>query len=781
MFRKKVFIISVTRNFYISIKRGIVLLALFMLYINMNTGPVFAQEGSEAKIRIGILCINTETGNLHKEGIEKAIKDHSFYKSGYLALTPYTYAKSNDGFEILEDLIMYSKADIILGPTESDIFVRAVALEDEFKIKKVPVISGLATAKVGNQENGWFFRINVDVNRRTQIIFDFLNQHWINTVAIIYADTEFGRRAEQAFQAELELRGRKSQYTSLLYDTSPDPRKQLYTIFDKRPEAVGFFGEREDILLFYNQFKTMNESFVPYKPMFFTILDISHLKVGEGNFYFASLGGNKGEPLDDTKNEGMEVEALGHDLGKLVLKVLEDMNYDKNLFTTEFDEEKRVDFQKQMARLMNRSNRLENSKTRMIFNDFENTTLPGIFCKTDDKVEFIPIPGHIGWWNKLFHRIHLVFDVYGKWIIFIALLVILILAFLISRMEVRRLFPYKHVHIYKTWIFYLFLAGHILVILAIYIFLSESGSIRYDDIVMVTIIGLTPSAFLRTTFFETRYGKAIGFEGIYKNIMFEVEKRIMAARYAGLEALQNVIAYGNSLDSMKKSLTRVYKNHPSPVQRANLIQKMEESIDREPEYLNKRRICAVLLLKQFDQEQLIAEGFAPQDFDYKNPIDPRIIIRKAAKHCAKSSDDTETSGKFGKIGISIRKAAKHYAKSLDQGAQPTGKFYQIKELLDDQLSELKKRNPERYKEMTDFMASEEKGIVALEGILNAKIRNLLVLKGFDSEWLVKNEFLDKHDLDEEKKRSEEKMKKRWWHFFFKKKAASKKQGDKPTA
>ncbi len=49
--------------------------------------------------------------------------------------------------------------------------------------------------------------------------------------------------------------------------------------------------------------------------------------------------------------------------------------------------------------------------------------------------------------------------------------------------------------------------------------------------------------------------------------------------------------------------------------------------------------------------------------------------------------------------------------------------------------------------MKDFMIKEKKETVAVEGLLNVLVRNLLVLKGFDPEWLIKENFLPQEEWD----------------------------------
>lgn len=664
------------------------------------------------KIRLGVLHINTPTGERHWQGIRDAVENHELYKTGKVVLVPHPYVDENSGFELLLDLIRREAVDIILGPTESDIFVRSFNLQEELTEFQVPVISALVTADVGNRRDGWFFRTNVNVARRVQRIYDFLNQYWISKISVLYADTEFGRRAHRALESELSISGTEGRYLPLLYDNPPNPRKQLRTILNERPEAVGFFGEREDIAQIYTQLKTMNDSGIDYNPIFFTILDARLIAEQADDIYFVSLtdSGSTSE-FDGVIHMEDDVRTLGYDTALLVMDELKKLGVDR------LTRDDRLLFRKQFATLLNRSGRIDKTKTGMTFSNFENTALPLVFHLKDENVEPVSVFAPVSFWQKLGHKIDLVFAIYGPWI-WLSLVAAFVIAVMISRMDLRRMFPQKHVRIYRTRIPYLFLFGHFLTVVVLYVFLAETGRIHYDDILMVFIISMTPSAFLRTTFFETKQGQAIGLEKMYKKIMDAMDKMVMKARYDGLQAITNLIAYNNSEDTIREALRRVYMYHPNPTQSAHLIQKMEEKMNSEPGYLNRRRIGAELLLREFELERLKGEGLVPANWDFDHPVDPLRIVRMAARKCANDVSKVKT----------------------------------IQEELDKQLGVLQTNNKERYVDIKKFMDKELKVAVTVEGRLIVKLRILLVLMGFSLEWFKANGYLTDKDIEQERER-----------------------------
>jgi hypothetical protein len=331
----------------------------------------------------------------------------------------------------------------------------------------------------------------------------------------------------------------------------------------------------------------------------------------------------------------------------------------------------------------------------------------------------------------------------------INLLLMFILTVSVSSIEIRRSFPKKHVKIYFTPVFHYYLIVHLFLVLFLYIYLAETGRINYADTLMVIIITITPSAFFKITFFETRSGRSFGLEGIYKRIMASIDEKIMKSRYKKLAGLENVIAYSNSQDSMRRALMRIYRSNPSKVQSAKLIQKMEEDMGQEGDYMNRRRVAARLIMRQFDREQLKAEGFVPNTWRYGESIDPVILIRLAAKHCARNDAKREEANVLYKA----------------------------------ELDSLKKRNPERYKELIENHKKELSKVMTKEGILLVKIRMLIVLRGFDVKWLEEKELLDLKKLArlrEVKKQMnwKEKHRLRTWLNSFAKKSKSEKGQEK---
>ncbi|MCD4697189.1 MAG: hypothetical protein K8S16_13210, partial [Bacteroidales bacterium] len=518
--------------------------------------------------------------------------------------------------------------------------------------------------------------------------------------------SEFGRRAEKAMKNRID--GQRISKTQISYRLDPgkDFSEVIKRVVKQRPEVIAMFCDRELIPIIYNDIMDYNDSGVKYAPIFFTIIDISKIKKNFDKFYFPSLIQFDTIPAD-VEVPSDEVNAFGFDTGLLLEKALSGSNGKPDQDSLL----KGKDLINNIISIINSAGLIEESRTRMILKNMKNYARPHIY-KIENK-EIIPVQtsSHVHWLKQFVHKIQLIFAVFGEWI-WLNVAIISIITFLICRMDLRRSFPRKHVKILLTGVFWLYFLVNIAVVFFIYFFLAESGSINYFDPVMAVIISVTPSAFMKTTFFETRQGKSIGLEGLYKRIMAWIDQKIMEKKYKHLEALTNTIAYFNSKNSMGNGLLRVYRNNPSTTQTAKLIQKMEEDINNEKDYLNRRRVLARLLMRQFDIDELKAEGFLPQSWDYKHLYNPQVILRIAAKKCALSSDKIE----------------------------------QIEEYRKEKMNELKKLSRNRFKEVSEFYKKELSITMTVEGSVLVKLRTIMVVSGFNLEWFFDNQLLIRNEV-----------------------------------
>ncbi len=582
------------------------------------------------KIKLGALFRNSPTGERHRAGIHQAV--HDFFKDkgpANVTIVDHEYTDENEGLKRLRELLegKKGKVDIVLGPTDSGVFVDALRQRAELEKYQVPVISSQVTTAVPIQEEGWFFRTNVDIKRRVQTIYNFLNKYPIRSIAVIYKDTEFAERAEEAFNKML-AENQKRGYQTVKWVSLDDQNDACRRILDVRPEAVGLFGDRQDIKSIYKKLQTMNSGISLYNPIFFTMIDAR--ETGIDNLHYASLvkrpsvkpaeGKNIGRPVFD------EAEGLAYDTTIYVLSLLEEH------LKTGFEP---VKFRNQFMALMKASPlSTHGAKTDMAFNDLENIAQLGVINLKDGKVEIFDLEQTVSLFKKARMKAGLLSRRFGPMMGFNLILLMGIVAG-ITIIDLRRWYRGASHRLFISGPFYLLILFNVTVSLSLYLFLAETGQIRYDSLINVLIIAVAPMAIMRTTFFETPAGKAIGLANMYDRFLMWVNDKLMIGKYRSQHANINAIAYHNSITEMKHILNQFHQFARNPSQRKRLEEELEKDLDKARSLQEKRTICARRLLNNFDWDKDLHQrmGLLPEGFEEKNPKDPEVIIKKTVEFC----------------------------------------------------------------------------------------------------------------------------------------------------
>ena len=377
------------------------------------------------KIRITVLRSDDWKGERHLEGITKALENR--YAPGGKDLLDriekrdLAYGDDEDGKRKLITLIKNQDADIVPGPTDSGVFTALHEQQQLLREHPVPIISSLVTANVGNELDGWLFRTNVNNHRRVNRILDVLRTFWITSIALLHADTGFGRQAKETFEEDL-TNSETERYTEIQYQPDlPSQREAVMRLLETRPEVVGIIGTVEDIKEIYSEICSASRS-NPYTPLLFTTVDMGPGRDQVDNIYFVSLtdpsdtppadgpAGSAAEPSLERESHPVfpdEVASLAYDTTLLVLSKLRQTAtepFDPERFRDDFSNSLRVGFSR------------EGPLTGMDFAGYENTAEPSVFHVEDGKVtrfpglvflEWLPYKlllvkgraGHWGWIN----------------------------------------------------------------------------------------------------------------------------------------------------------------------------------------------------------------------------------------------------------------------------------------------------------------------------------------------------------------------------------------------
>lgn len=608
-------------------KRVLYSLCLFfgaVLGPNIANAKTILCDSTDTAFRIGVLYQNTDARARVLTGVEEALNNNPS-PGMKVCIKDLHYTNRNQGLKILKESVLTESVDLIIGPTESDIFVTALEINN-LSNHHIPVISPLVVAPAGNNADGWFFRTNADVKRRSEYLFDYLQKKWIRSVAVLYANTEFGRAAESSFKNEmLEEYNDTDTYLSLAYDPAEGVRFELRSILQDRPEAVGIFGEREDIAVILRELQNMSQANPPYKPLMFTVLDASQLKEANGLHYVSIT---KPEYLPTEKNIKAsydDIKALAYDTTHLTLNILTDLKAEWHRVTRK---EFRTHFRDQLAIIMSNEDTEIAPKTGLTFNNFNNQSKREIYQFTDNGIKRMSLYKPEGYYQKLEEKAGRVLDRFGYTPV-LALLVLLIVAVTNSTWDLVRWYEGEWWKVFTFGRTYLLFLVHFALGAAVFIVLAETGKVRYDSLAVATVIGFAPSQFLRIKLFETKTGKDIGLVAIYDWILSWLNDGMMVQKYKKLQDLIDIIAHYNSEKGMVFEIQTIYSHHINNTQKLRLEKELQDELNSEQSSWVRRTICARELLKRLDWEALQARSLLPPGIknfdDYTSPI---ALIRK---------------------------------------------------------------------------------------------------------------------------------------------------------
>jgi hypothetical protein len=681
-----------------------------VILVLMLGGTLFAYT-----FKLGILYSDTPAGKSFREGIKAAISDYCRSRENIFASYdfPYDYDKEIDNLETMRSLIKSStgkkpgrkKVDIILGPTENDIFQRALRYRSEFEKAGTPVISSRVTTNIPHRKGGWFFRTDINVERRARAIYDCLNKYYIRSIVILFEETELGIRAEKAFRRE--LKGvQKKRYLSLSYDPTAGGRNQIRHILELRPEAVGIFGDRNSIGPLYGSLKRLNTGWPRYLPLTFSITDTRFVRGNPRDNYFVSL-------TDISENDHFDdVKGLAYDTTILVLQELHALA-ETGEFNYEDPSWRRL-FRKRFEAVLNGNTGFRpgdmniKSKTGMSFKNYENNTVPKVFKWNNGVFSRFEREKTVTAPEKIVHKLALIRDISGFPVIFNILLIITAGLFLsiwdIKRWHTeRKNWQAEKLNLFKNIHFWFLCIFNIAITLAIYIYLGETGTIRYHNFLSAIIVLLATAAVLRAFLFHRATGKSFGPATCYDYFVLRVYHRLTIGKYPGWRI--NMIAYYKDIEEIKKSLEDIYQEIPGREKRIRMLARMKEVLADADSWIARRKALARLLCQILGWEELVKRDLVPEELETYNPkshapitIDPEKFVLEAARCCAHDPPK--------------------------------------KTLIDEKINEsLEKLKPERRDELKKNLAEEIEKMKTPAAIMRNKIALLLLLQGYDPKFL----------------------------------------------
>lgn len=659
-------------------------LSCFCLLIG-STAPLLAQ-GKGARARLGILYKKTLTGDRHLAGVEEALENWKA-RDGRTAdqiveVQKFPYDNESDGVDKLIDAAKNGEADIMLGPTESGVYVRAQRRGADPK-KPIVVISPLVTAQTEQDPDGWFFRTNVDVSRRAQAIYDVMSKRRVSSTAILYQDTEFGRVAETAFRREFERAWPIANYLPLPFSDFLEARNNVREVLGARPEAVGIFAERHHILDIYHSMVAQNAKGVPYEPLLFSLIDVRVIaeQLNLQDFYFVSVvESTVPEKVSAFSNQDFwdDIKALSYDTTCFVLDALAGLPARDRAVNVE-------SFRKRFAALLEGGTGHLGERTDMHFAGFVNKDIPEVFHLSQQEITQVPHTEALTLLQQIRFKAELLSRRFGYQPIGIAI-VLFLTSFGMTFSDVHRWYGGKRRVVLGNVYFLAFATGMGLFVVAVYGFLAETGRIAYDSLFAGLLIALAPAAVLKSTWFETSAGKAIGFRSLYNSALLWFNDKMMAQFYWDKTRFLNVLSFFNSLPFLKDRLNGMYDSARNQERREALKERLRSDLEKADTSEEKKLICARRLLRRWKWEELVTLGCVPLGYEVAGEVrDPAVFIRRSERFCGTagiSSGDLDD-----RIQDLIKNVAdetkENYKSKLEAASQEPGKRYtQIRFLVE---------------------------------------------------------------------------------------------------
>ncbi len=554
-----------------------------------------------------------------------------------------TYSGDEDGVGKLVNLIRGNgapKASLILGPTFSGVYLGAIKQLDDGKggeAPRVPVISPVVQAPdVRNERKGWFFRTNLNASLRVEAIMDFTEGWPITSITILYPNTDYGRLAEDHFRKQLPA-DLVEQYRSYEYKRHGGDRAAVTKVMDRRPEALGIFGVPSEMLRILRSVR--RRALLPYRPLTFTIGDPSSQRekpAMDGVYYVsvvehAACRASKaldGKGADRCDIGPSEIKALTFDTSQHVLRLaaasIKGKDFDAEGFRDAF-----------VALLQSTSD--AGSTTRMSFSGLENQAEPKIYRIEGGSITEPPTLAEMGLAGWVANKWDLLSGRFGQAMLALNLLVLVTVTVVIAGLDVNRSFGGRFRKIFFHWHFWLLCGFNTCLVLALYFYMGENETLRYDSLLAALAVAMGPSVLLRTTFFETPAGKAIGLAQVYDQFLLWINERMMLRRYKLFSRFVNVIAYYNPGKSLAAKLRRLYRNAKTAEMRRHLEAGLAKEIEESESYMEARLSYARRLLQRFEWDEL-REEFAPPEYRNDLPGNPAELINRCARYCQSNTE-----------------------------------------------------------------------------------------------------------------------------------------------
>ena len=600
---------------------------------NANDGKV---------VCVAVLYRESEAGSRQRTGVIEALEHYAkSAKAGSveIVLEPFGYGSEEEGYEALRRIVEGYRFHLVLGPTDSGVFVQGARYIDPASLQRMtPVISSNVTASAGNEKSSWFFRTNVAAAGRARAIYKYLDALGFSSIAVFYSDTEFGRRAEAAFRSGLR-ESQRQRFISIRY--SSDDRdtvlSALQGIFDYRPGAIGIFGQRSEIEWIHGEINDLNRSLNPYTPLTFSIVDVRALR--RKNLHFVSVvSKHRPEQASEsaTEEDGGasldlaeldDVKALSYDTASLVFDMLGDLKapLDAKLVSADL-----------RNRILNTLSGPPAGKgawyTDMRFENFENQAKPKVFSLEGDRFRKLGPPVSRGWAHGARSWLDIRFRRFG-WAPLLNVALVIAIAAWVSVIDLRRWNRNRSRFVGWSKPFLIFVAFNSATAVVVLIVLCETAWMRWDNTIAAVGVALGYSALLKANVFQSQAGEATGLAGWYASAVQWINDRIMLEKWRRESGKVNYIAFANSLEYLKERVLEIYDFASNGGEDDERVRELAEEEAKAISTIDKRRVYARRALAMMSWSMLQEKKLVRADVAEDGVLDAEAVVQLSALHC----------------------------------------------------------------------------------------------------------------------------------------------------
>ena len=608
----------------------------------------------------------------HWAGARDACLDWRSKRKQAVVLRPEPYYTSMGGVARIRALLDEGWAHVIIGPADSSVLSDAIEHVPMPDAKPVPILSPTATSVIGNQPDGWYFRLNVDVVRRTETIFDYVRAAGVRHVGVLYVDDAFGQRAAQEFRQAVE-RVPGFHYVGAPFAKVGDARTAIAQVLAREPGAIGLFAERHQIDPLISELRNMHDRWYRHDPLLFTLVDARGVQ--SPDVHYVSIKSDAA-----LQPEYSEQRALAADTTQLVLGIIDEMKpISKARSRTEWAER----FRTRLLSLLLRPSKLEKqTRTSMRFEGLSNLTPLRIGATGSRGVIRIPAweDDPLGSLVKRLDRPEL-YRRFG-FAPLLNLLIVIVMTFAYSMWDLRSQAPRVRATAWPA--LKLALIHVVAAVGSWWFFLVAGGDVSPANTWAAAGAGASYAALIKVAL-SSPVVKGFALAKLYTHAVHQAERQIQRRDESRRNALIEYLTLANSRLQLRLCAGRIYAraqeraranggDTPGDAQPAVQLEPEETLHERsrnEPSTLSRRRVYAEFIVDQTedDWDLLRDMRLVPKESRHvRSLLDPRHVIEESARHC-------------GQRGISVSELRQLVRNSLRGTACYAERFQEFEEEL----------------------------------------------------------------------------------------------------